>query len=129
MANQKIIKQWFVYAGRDLRAAKALRDLGSDQSGAVTFHCQQCVEKAVKGYLVFHGVRPPKIHVIGDLADLVQKIDPAIGKKVRKAKRLTDYAVAFRYPEAERRPLTIRDADSALKLAQKIYDLLAAVVL
>jgi HEPN domain-containing protein len=40
------------HAGEDLEAAKVL--LGPDDLlDAAAFHCQQCIEKALKGYLLF----------------------------------------------------------------------------
>ncbi len=119
-----MVKEWFVFAGRDIRAAKAVFDLGPDYKNIAAFNCQQCVEKAIKGYLVFHNIRPPKIHDIKDLAKLVFEIDKNLAEKLMKAEMLTQYAVTYRYPDAEKKPLTLKQAESALKLAQKILDLL-----
>lgn len=121
-------KKWFTYAIRDLNAAKGLRSLGSDQKNSVAFHCQQCVEKAIKGYLVTQNIRPPKSHSIVDLAKLVEPLDSKLAAKLKKAKKFTKYAVVFRYPDAEKKPLTMREVDSALTVAQKIFDLLIATV-
>lgn len=117
-----MVKQWFIFAGRDLRAAKAVNELGAEYKNIVAFNCQQCVEKAIKGYLVFHNVRPPKTHTIKDLAKLVSEINSALGVKLAKADVFTQYAVVYRYPDAEKKPLTVKQVQAALKLAQKIYE-------
>jgi len=117
-----MVKQWFTYAGRDLRAAKAILDIGSEYKNISAFNCQQSVEKAIKGYLVFKGVRPPKSHNIKDLAVLVNTIDPQLAKKLLKADILTKYAVVYRYPDAEKKAMTMAQARAALKLASNIYD-------
>ena len=117
-----MVKEWFTFAGRDLRAARAVYDLGPEYKNIAAFNCQQCVEKAIKGYLVFHNIRPPKTHAIKDLAKLVVNIDKTLGDKLAKAHVLTQYAVTYRYPDAEKKPLTLKQAESALKLAQKIFD-------
>ena len=117
-----MVKEWFIFAGRDLRAAKALRALGAEYKNIVAFNCQQCVEKAIKGYLIFHKVRPPKTHSIKDLALMVAAIDNVLSKKLAKADKLTEYAVNYRYPDAEKEAMTVAKADTALKLAKKIYD-------
>ena len=36
----------------------------------IAFHCQQAVEKVLKGALALHGVAPPKTHDLGLLRDL-----------------------------------------------------------
>jgi len=117
-----MVREWFIFAGRDLRAAKALRDLGAEYKNIIAFNCQQCVEKSIKGYLLFNKVRPPKTHSIGDLALMVAAFDPRLAKELSKADKLTDYAVAYRYPDAEKEAMTVAKADRALKIAQKIYD-------
>ena len=115
-----MVKEWFTFAGRDLRAAKAVYDLGPDYKNIAAFNCQQCVEKAIKGYLVFQNVRPPKTHAIKDLAKLVGEIDQQLGAKLAKAHVLTQYAVTYRYPDAEKKSLALKQTEAALKLAQKI---------
>ncbi len=42
-------KAWFRYAIRDLKAAKALVNLGSEHKYAAAYSAQQCAEKAIKG--------------------------------------------------------------------------------
>jgi len=46
-------KLWFKYAIRDLKASKALVEMGSNYKHAAAYHAQQCAEKAIKGYLTF----------------------------------------------------------------------------
>lgn len=123
-----MVKQWLTFASRDLRAAKAVHELGSEYKNIVTFNCQQCVEKAIKGYLVFHNVRPPKTHTIKELAKTVSEINPGLGKKLMKADVLTKYAVVYRYPDAEKRPLTVKQVTAALKMAERLYEALLGEV-
>lgn len=117
-------KQWFTYAARDLRAGQAILQMGSEYKNISAFNCQQSVEKAIKGFLVFNGVRPPKSHSIKDLAKFVENIDSQLAKKIAKADILTKYAVVYRYPDAEKKPLTMRQARAAIKLATELYELL-----
>lgn len=124
MANSKIVKQWFKYAGRDLRAAKALNELGTDYNPIVAFSCQQAVEKAIKGYLVFRGIRPAKTHVIKDLVAMVASHDPQLARKLGHANKLTVFAVTYRYPDAEKRALTAKQVSAAIKIAEKVIEAL-----
>lgn len=118
----KIIKQWFKYAATDLKMAKNSLNFSTEFKAISAFHSQQCAEKAIKGYLAHHKVRFPKTHNINDLIDLVIDIDPILAKKVRKSRILTDYAVVYRYPDAERKPLTVAKAKSAIKLAEMVLE-------
>lgn len=115
-------KEWFRFAVRDLKHAKALLHLGPEFKHGASFHSQQCAEKAIKGYLSHHNVRPPKTHDIETLGTEVAKVDPILSKLTKKYGSLTDLAVAYRYPDAEKKPLTFTRAKSAVNQAQLIYD-------
>ncbi|MDR3599004.1 MAG: HEPN domain-containing protein [Desulfosporosinus sp.] len=45
------INEWFVMAQKDLRSAKILFEYDADNE-IVCFHCQQTLEKYLKGYLI-----------------------------------------------------------------------------
>lgn len=128
MANPKMTKQWFTYASRDIRAAKAILDMSNEFKNIAAFNCQQGVEKAIKGYLVFNNIRPPKSHSIKDLAKLVEGLDPKLAKKLAKAEILTKYAVVYRYPDAEKKPLTLKQVHSAIKLSNQLFEQLRDAV-
>jgi len=57
---------WVFFADKDMISAKTLMDCaestGEELTGEVTFHCQQAIEKYLKGYLAEHGKEIRKIH-------------------------------------------------------------------
>ncbi|NJM09423.1 MAG: HEPN domain-containing protein [Bdellovibrionaceae bacterium] len=122
MANQKMVKYWFTYASRNLKIAKHSLALGSEYKEILGFHSQQCAEMAIKGLMAFHRIRIVKTHDLKMLAVEVEKIYPSLSSLIIKsAKPMTDLAVAYRYPDAELPPLTVRKAQSAIESAEKIY--------
>jgi HEPN domain-containing protein len=125
LALSKTTRKWLRYAMDDLKVVRALETLGSSYWRACTYHAQQTVEKAIKAYLTNHLVRFPKTHDIGKLAELTTNIDPKLGKKILTAKRLTKYAIEYRYPSAAKNAMTKNKVRSATKLAEKIYELIA----
>ena len=62
------------------------------------FCAQQAAEKALKGLLLFHGVRFPYVHELGELLRCLGRAEEEIPTGVRRAARLSDYAVEVRYP-------------------------------
>lgn len=128
MANSKMTRQWFTYASRDIRAAIAILEMGNEFKNIAAFNCQQGVEKVIKGYLVFNGVRPPKSHSIKELSKLVENLDPKLAKKLAKAEILTKYTVVYRYPDAEKKPLTLKQVRSAIKLSNQLFEQLREAV-
>ena len=51
MVDTDKYNEWLVMAQKDLRCAKILFDHGADNE-IVCFHCQQTLEKYLKGYLI-----------------------------------------------------------------------------
>lgn len=102
--------------------AKLSLAAGSEFKNISAFHSQQCAEKAIKGFLTFHKVRFSKTHDLIQLATEVAVVDVKLSKLIIKTKGLTDYAVVFRYPSIEKRPLSLNKAKTAIKQSQAIYD-------
>lgn len=62
-------KIWLAYAEDDLKVAKVIIQSTNTSVIAVLFHAQQCAEKALKAYLVYHTITFRRSH---DLAELVK---------------------------------------------------------
>jgi HEPN domain-containing protein len=79
------------------------------------FHCQQAVEKALKGLLTYHRQTFRKTH---DLSDLIAKclaIDDSLYSTMDGVDDLTQYAWRFRYPGAPPDPDPADAADGLAK--------------
>jgi HEPN domain-containing protein len=122
LSNLKTTKLWFKIAIRDLKNSKALIDMGATHKHAAAYHAQQCAEKSIKGFLTHHSCRVAKTHDLEELAKLVIQFDKSLTKLILKYKFLTDLAIVYRYPDAEKKPLTFAKAKSAVKAAHIIYD-------
>jgi hypothetical protein len=72
--------------------------------GIGAYHCQQAVEKIVKGMLVVAGVHFPKTHDISALADLAEDQFPAWRDLFTRGIPLTGWGHAYRYPGLEDDP-------------------------
>ena len=90
------IDRWLVFAREDLRMAElALADGIFNQA---CFHAQQCVEKAIKGWLEQQGRVPPRTH---RMADLLPLLPPDLMGGLNDALRLLDrFYIPTRYPDA-----------------------------
>ena len=84
----------FACAQRELRARKA------PSYDASCFHAQQCAEKYLKALLQEQGTPFGKTHDLAILADLLIPIVPSLKPLRDDLKKLTAYAVEFRYPGA-----------------------------
>ena len=114
-----LIQAWFDKAEKDLLSARHESSFEDAVLETVCFHCQQSVEKYIKGYLVYLGIIFPKTHEIGELITLCEQKDSDISELKEDADKLTDYAVEIRYPD-DYVPINKSDAEEALKIAVKV---------
>jgi len=128
LARRKIVKQWLLYSIRDLKQAQKILTMGPEMKYGAAFHAQQCVEKAVKAYLVSQDSRPPRIQDIEKLGNIVAEMNVELARLVRRSKRLTRFAVAYRYPDAELKAVTFSTIKNHVKLAKAIYDLVLQLI-
>jgi HEPN domain-containing protein len=91
---------WFEKARRDYEIAyKLLEDQNYPYIPEALYHAQQSVEKSLKGFLVFHGIRPDRTHNLVVLLDACMLINPKFNILMQHARDLTDFAIKTRYPE------------------------------
>jgi HEPN domain-containing protein len=115
---RKEAAKWLRQAAKDRNAARVL--LGPEPSRSV-FHSQQAAEKAVKAFLTFHQIPFRKTHDLTDLGSQCASVDPSLEGILREVADLTDYASAFRYPDAPYEPDAV-EAAGALATASKLCD-------
>jgi|SRR6185437_7093355 len=93
---KKTILQWFSKADEDLRAVERLyADDATFFAGIIGFHCQQCIEKYLKAFIIYKEAQFKKIHDLDMLKKECISIDNDF--KELNFKNLTDYAIDFRY--------------------------------
>lgn len=118
--RRKVI-QWLNYADEDLRLARHALTLATGVPyRLVAYHAQQCAEKALKAYLVFHRIDFPYTHNISRLLELCD--DKAHwGDALLAAEGLSVYAITTRYP-GEDEEVTRDEALGAIELAETVKE-------
>ena len=69
---------WLAKARIDLRAARADLNASPPITSDALFHCQQAVEKALKGFLAANEKPLKRIHDLESLGQLVLSVAPAL---------------------------------------------------
>lgn len=67
-------------------------------NNSTCFHCQQCVEKYLKGRMAEAGLPIPKVHNLMLLLNLTLPLEPLWASFMGSLTMLNNYAVHFRYP-------------------------------
>ena len=121
MNNNDVIKEWFVFAKRDLDTAKHLYEhMQPRPLEIICYHCQQSAEKALKGLLISKSVVAPRTHDLTVLCVLCMENGGDLNSVFDLCSDLTLYGVQPRYPyEIEIKQET---CESALENASKIYN-------
>ena len=95
--KRELVKQWLAKAEEDFAVARHLLATGTAYYGAIGFHAQQGAEKFLKAFLVWRQVEFPKTHDLGELLELVGKIDEPLAATLEGAVALNPYGVEVRY--------------------------------
>lgn len=114
------VRSWLRKAANDLRTAELARAASPPLQDQTVFHCQQAVEKALKGFLVFHGRTFRKTHSIEEIGEQALAIDDGLRSLVDRAVPLTEYAWRFRYPGEPEDP-SAEEAGEALRIARDVF--------
>ena len=98
--NHKLVDEWFRLGDMDLAVARNCEaTMHPKPLEMICFHCQQAVEKYLKGYLAYQThCFIPKTHKLLELCLLCQAYEPQFGELKRHCATLTSYAVQSRYP-------------------------------
>jgi HEPN domain-containing protein len=86
-------------ADADLYACRVLADADDLADGAVGFHAQQAVEKALKVAIVLAEVELPRTHDLEVLTEQIETTGTQLPDKLAGIDWLTPWAVALRYDE------------------------------
>lgn len=117
--NSKLANEWFKIGEEEFKFAQASFDEFNAFYPQICFQCQQAVEKCLKGFLVFHKKKFPKIHDLTQLAKLCGKLDKEFLKFLDKFSILSQYYLVARYP-IEYPPAGKIQAKEALEIAREI---------
>ena len=126
MQINSLCKLWLEFAADDFAAANHMLTLYPLRLEIICYHCEQCAEKMLKGFLMANDVEPPKTHDLVELCKRCSVFNSAFNEMAETCARLTPYAVQVRYP-AE---LGIEEGDmrKAIKDAEDIMSFISQML-
>jgi uncharacterized protein len=124
-ARWEAVQSWARQAQSDRRLAEAALALDPPELGGMAFHCQQAVEKLLKGFLALAAKRVRKTHSLTELGPIAVASFPEIADLVARAEGWSDWAFVYRYPGDNVPP----EPDTAeLRAALAVIDALATLL-
>jgi HEPN domain-containing protein len=113
-----LIDEWVDKADADCQGAVALQRLRqAPLPDLVCYHCQQCIEKYLKAYLIAHGETPPRTHDLEQLLKLCTVYDSTLLSQQPLAQALNPFGVLVRYRDLS---ATLADAQDAIKTMRRL---------
>ena len=91
MNNKEIAKEWFFVANKDLKSAIFLQNMKPVPLEIICYHCQQCAEKYIKGFLAFKEEKIEKSHNLVLLNKKCREYNIDFKEIEEECLRLTDY--------------------------------------
>lgn len=98
MDKSKVNLSWFDYAENDFEAASVLSAQLKPKYEIVCYHCQQCAEKMLKGFIASNNGRLLKTHDLVVLCEACANYNPEFENLIELCSDLTIYASEVRYP-------------------------------
>jgi HEPN domain-containing protein len=117
-----LFAEWVDKAEADYQSAVALhRRRKAPLPDIVCYHCQQCVEKYLKAYLIAQGSTPPRIHDLEDLLNLCALYDATLTARLPLVHVLNPYGVLIRYPGMT---ATVAEAQATVNAMRRLRTIL-----
>jgi HEPN domain-containing protein len=124
-ARWQAVERWLRVAERDRKMVLACMASDPPLYDGAAFHCQQAVEKLLKGFLTLAGKRGGKIHSLEQLGALAQASFPDITELVAAAHGWSKWAWVYRYPEEDAPP---QPDETEIRAALDVIERLSAAL-
>ena len=124
MGDSLRYKDWYEKAAHDLRGAQILMEY-DDGNDLVAFHCQQAMEKMLKGWLpkttdeLFDG------HSLVFLCRKAIAVGAPLKDKLRDCAYVNQFYIETRYPSDSYIPVSKKEAQDCIDAAKELLELLA----
>ena len=97
--DKEIVAEWFRFADDDIDTAILLKEMRPKHHEIICYHCEQAVEKYLKGFLVSKERMPPRTHDLTNLCNLCVEFDSEFSTLLQQCSYLTQFGVQPRYPK------------------------------
>lgn len=124
----KPYESWFEKARNDLNTAKEFLSDTSPVLDMVIQYSLGAAATALKTFLKFQGQSFDEAVDLAELVDLCTEIDPDFFNLSDSAEELTAYDIIFRDPEEAEITPEKNEAAEAVRLAEEIYEFVAAKI-
>jgi HEPN domain-containing protein len=127
MVDSKRFMDWIEMAKKDLRGAKILFEHGADNY-LVSFHCQQAIEKYLKGFLLKNNNQLVEGHGLVKLCKLCEQYNQGFKGFLKEVAFVNEYYLETRYPADQPLIVTEEDTQECLSITEKIFSFVDKII-
>ena len=109
---------WFEKAEQDLEMARRAMSAGNPLPAMACYHCQQCVENYLKGFLVSRSIEFRPVHDLFYLIQQCAALQPAFAELAPIVVIIGRYGAGVRYPVQGFEEPDVEAANEAIKSAE-----------
>ncbi len=125
--NREMAEPWLEKVIHDIGSAKIIHQHLPYYHDTIAFHCQQAVEKSIKGILVYYGKDFKYSHYLPYLINLLSQLIPVTDEEEDKAILLNQFSVEIRYPNTTI-ALSEEDIINAIEIADYFMEKAIAII-
>jgi HEPN domain-containing protein len=114
-------KDWYAKSQADLQSAKILFEYEGDYS-IVAFHCQQAIEKALKGYILKHRGNLLVGHNLVFLCKEASLVDPSVNNYLKDCAYINQFYIESRYPADIPAFLSQDEAQECISISEMVLN-------
>ncbi len=111
--------EWYRKGEADLKGAEILFEYGGD-NGIIAFHCQQAIEKTLKGFLIQESGRLSNGHSLLFLLKEASQFEEQFIRFRKDCAFVNQFYIETRYPADESLDLSQDEALECIKIAKKL---------
>jgi len=111
--------EWFIMAQKDLRSAKILFDHDADNE-IVCFHCQQTLEKYLKGYLIAVTGELQEGHNLLKLCKKGMQHDNEFNQFLKDMAFVNAFYIETRYPALDPLVVSKEDTEECFRIVDRV---------
>lgn len=89
--------EWYERGRHDIETAQLLFK-ARGYTDTIAYHIHQALEKYLKGYLVLHAKKPPKIHDLDTLLNQAASFNPRLLEFIDLCEKASRFYIEDRYP-------------------------------
>jgi len=118
--DKELVAEWLRFADGDIDTVLLLKEMRPQHREIICYHCEQAVEKYLKGFLASKDLIPPKIHDLTHLCNLCSEQDQVFSSILPQCSYLKQFGVQPRYPKEMN--ISDKNVEKAIRHALEVRD-------